>query len=271
MSARPLLRYHGGKWRLAEWIAGHFPAHRCYTEVYGGGGSVLLRKPRSRAEIYNDVDGEVVNLFRVVRDDGERLARLIAATPYALTEFQESTAPADDAVEQARRTLVRGWMGYSTNALAMPTGFRSYSGEDGTSPARDWMRMPEVIAGHLRRLRGVVIECREAVEVLRQHDSPETLHYVDPPYVLETRMRGAGTEQRGYRHEMTDAQHETLAGVLSGLVGMVVVSGYPSALYARLFTGWRCVERAAQASGAKPRTECLWLKNIPQERGLFTE
>ncbi len=115
---RPLVRYHGGKWRLAPWIVGFIPAHRVYVEPYGGGGSVLLRKPRSYGEIYNDLDGEIVNLFRVVRDRGEALVRVLELTPFAREEFLDGWHVSDDPVEQARRTLIRAYMGFGSSAVS---------------------------------------------------------------------------------------------------------------------------------------------------------
>lgn len=106
---RPLIRYHGGKWRLAPWILQHLPPHRCYVEPFGGDASVLLRKPRAYAEVYNDLDGEIVNLFRVARDDGERLARACELTPFSRLEFDDAYTPAEDPLEQARRTVFRSF------------------------------------------------------------------------------------------------------------------------------------------------------------------
>src|SRR3954471_8601570 len=99
---RPVLRYHVGKWILAPWIISHFPSHRVYTEAFGGAASVLMRKPRSYGEVYNDLDGEIVNLFHVLR--GPRAGELIASlrlTPFARIEFEESYETAADPVEQA--------------------------------------------------------------------------------------------------------------------------------------------------------------------------
>lgn len=257
---RPLVRYHGGKWKLAPWIIGHFPSHRCYVEPFGGGGSVLLRKPRSYAEVYNDLDGEMVNLFRVVRDRGEDLRRLLELTPFSRVDFRESYESSDDALEQARRTVVRSFMGFGSNSHNKNTGFRSNSNRTGTSPAHDWRNYPGSMALIVERLRGVVIENRDAVEVMLAHDSVATLHYVDPPYVATTRDKGAD-----YRHEMTDQEHRDLAKVLAGLKGAVILSGYHSDLYDEIFAGWECSEVAALADGARARTEVLWLRNIEQD------
>ncbi len=102
---RPVLRWHGGKWRLAPAILPYFPAHRIYVEPFGGAGSMLLRKPRCYAEVYNDLDDEVVNLFRVLRDEGgaARLVGMLRLTPFARAEFMEANGATDDPVERARR------------------------------------------------------------------------------------------------------------------------------------------------------------------------
>ena len=265
---RPLLRYHGGKWLLAPWIISQFPAHRVYCEPYGGGGSVLLRKDRSYAEVYNDLDGEIVNLFRVVRDNGDELVRAIELTPFSRTEFELSYQPqASNPVEQARRTMMRSFMGFgSAAACGAKTGFRNRSG---TPPARDWMNYPAALGQLVERLRGVVIENRDAKEVMIQHDTPDTLHYLDPPYVLETRSMANPYCKKVYRHEMTDIQHEELAEVLHSLKGSIVLSGYDCPLYTQLYASWRRVEKTGPfADGARERTEVLWIKNVTDD--LFT-
>jgi len=255
---RPVLRYHGGKWRLASWIISHFPPHRVYVEPFGGAASVLLRKPRSYAEVYNDLDGEIVNVFRVLRDpaSARELERVLRLTPFAREEFELSYIRDEDPIEQARRTIVRSFMGFGSNAHNRATGFRSNSNRSGTTPAHDWAHYPDQIGAFVERLRGVVIENRPAIEVIRQHDSYETLHYIDPPYIHGA--RGAG-QIGNYRYEMTDDDHRELAEVLRSVRGAVVVSGYPTPLYEELYAGWRMVARPAYADGARRRTEALWL------------
>lgn len=252
--SRPIVRWHGGKWKLAPWIIAHFPPHRIFTEAFGGGASVLLRKERSYAEIYNDLDGEIVNLFRMARDHGAELRRLLELTPFARDEFVLSYGACDDPLEQARRTVIRAFMGFGSNSHNRATGFRANNNRSGTTPARDWKNYPTAMAAMIERLRGIVIENRDATDILTAHDGPETLHYVDPPYVAETRDKGGD-----YRHEMTDEDHEYLADLLKSLHGMVVLSGYPSALYQRHYGTWYRVERMALADGARQRTEVLWL------------
>ena len=265
---RPALRWHGGKWRLAPWILQHLPPHRVYVEPFGGAASVLLRKPRAYAEVYNDLDDEVVTLFRVLRDPGQaaELQRLLELTPFARAEFDDSYGPSNDPIETARRLVVRSYMGFGSNAHATTgthraqTGFRANSTRSGTTPALDWKNYPAEIGQIVQRLRGVVIEHRPAIEVLRAHDGPLTLHYVDPPYLHGTRSLGnTHCRKKFYRHEMTDADHAALLAWLRQATGMVVLSGYPSELYDSTLPDWRRVETVAQADGARKRVEVLWI------------
>lgn len=268
MNPRPLARYHGGKWMLAHWIISNFPPHRCYVEPFGGGGSVLLRKPRCYAEIYNDLDGEIVNLFTVARSQGEALAALCELTPFARAEFVQSYETSDDPLEQARRTLVRSFMGFGSAAVSsQKTGFRANSNRSGTTPAHDWMNYPDALRITIQRLRGIVIENRDAMVVMRQHDTPQTLHYVDPPYTMGSRS----DTRSDYKHELTDVDHETLAAGLRELAGMVVVSGYRSDLYDSLYAGWKRIDKAANADGAAKRIESLWLSPNIKAPGLDLE
>lgn len=274
--ARPVVRWHGGKWRLAPWIIAQFPPHRIYVEPYGGGGSVLLRKPRSYAEVYNDLDGRIVNLFRVLRDEekAQRLIRALELTPFSRDEFEgvyrQSRAGHGDDIERARHMLAICFMGFGTNAHGRKTGFRANSFRSGTTAAGDWRNFPGALPGIVERLRGVIIENRPALDVMSQHDSPETLIYLDPPYLPETRDRG-----EDYEHELTHADHVALLDHARGLASMVAISGYRSTLYDDALADWTLVERATYADGARPRVEALWLnqaarRELPQ-RGLFME
>lgn len=267
---RPLLRYHGGKWKLAPWIISHMAAHKTYVEPFGGGGSVLIRKPRAYAEVYNDLDGDVVNLFQVARDHGQELQELLRLTPFARGEFEVSYNTTEDPLERARRMIVRSFQGFGSSAASGErTGFRSSSSRSGTSPAIDWRNYPAALEAIIDRLQGVVIENRDAVKVMVHHDRPSTLHYVDPPYVHSTRSNKVRHNDTGksYRHELSDEQHRDLSGALHELEGMVIVSGYPGPLYDELFQDWHRIERAAHADGARQRVECIWL-NLSAYQGL---
>jgi len=149
----------------------------------------------------------------------------------------------------------------------MPTGFRSNSSRSGTTPAHDWCNYPDQIRLFCERLKPVVIENRNALEVIAMHDRPDTLHYCDPPYLAAT--RDAGTD---YRFEMSDDDHAELAELLRSVQGYVVLSGYPSDLYEDLYAGWHRIERKHLAAGASERTEVLWLSPrtaVALDGGLF--
>lgn len=267
--SRPSLRWHGGKWRLAPWIISRLPVHRTYVEPFGGAASVLIRKPRAYAEIYNDLDDEVVDLFRVLRDPerAAALEQLLRLTPFARCEFRAAYEPTDDVVERCRRLVIRSFMGFGSNAHASAekghrsTGFRATSSRSGTTPAQDWMNYPDAMAALVERLRGVVIENRPAIEVMAQHDRPDTLHYVDPPYMHETRAQGNKYDLgwRMYRHEMTNDQHAELLEYLRGVAGMVMLSGYAAGLCDEMLFDWRRIEEETFADGARTRVEVLWL------------
>lgn len=263
---RPAIRYHGAKFRIAPWVLQHFPPHTCYVEPFGGAAGVLLQKPRAYAEVYNDLDGDVVNFFRVLRDPEQRreLIEACALTPYAREEFDLAWKPADDPVEQARRLAVRASMGFgSAGATKGTTGFRIDTKRAYGTAQQIWQRYPENLAQVGERLQGVLIENRPAIEVLRAHDGPDTLHYADPPYVHATRCRIDGKAGRGYRHEMSDADHAELLQVLDGLAGMVVLSGYDTALYRDVLgEGWTMSTTSARISagrGSATRQEVIWM------------
>jgi DNA adenine methylase len=256
---RPALRYFGGKWRLAPWIISHFPPHRVYCEAFGGGASVLLRKPRSFAEVYNDLDGEIVNFFAVLRDprQAERLRQLVERTPFARAEFELAHEPSPDPVEQARRTICRSLMGHGADSLTgqYRTGFRAKSNTQNRCAALDWLNYPPQIPLFAERMQGVVIENKDALSVLYDQDSPDTLHFVDPPYVHSERH-----PSHGYRHELSNDEHVELLGCLSGLRGMVLLSCYENEIYEYLHVlRWRKVRCKALADGAQERTEILWI------------
>jgi len=264
--SRPVLRWHGGKWLLAPWIISHFPDHRVYVEPFGGAASVLIRKNRSYAEIYNDLDDEVVNLFAILRGpDSRRLVDLLRLTPFASEEFLSAYDIDECPVERARRTVIRSFMGFGSNGVHRKTGFRSNSNRSGTTPARDWVNYPEALSAIIERLRGVVILNRDAKDVMASHDGPNTLHYVDPPYMAATRDAGAD-----YAHELSNADHADLLSFLMGLDGKVVLSGYPDQSYDSTLKGWRRVDRKALADGARERTEVLWM-NFDEPRSLFSQ
>ena len=274
--SRPVLRYHGGKWRLAPWIISYFPEHRIYCEPFGGGGSVLMRKPRAYAEIYNDLDGEIVNVFRVLQNPmlAVCLRNMLEMTPYAREEFSLSYEKSDDVVEQARRTIIRAFMGYSSDSCTRnsSTGFRMTNFKSGRHASGDWVNYTPAIDQFIDRLRGVVIENRDALELIPLIDTADTLHYIDPPYQNGTREKNC--VGRSYKHEMDDDQHRQLIELVKSLKGMVVISGFMCDIYAQGLEGWAMVQKRAvgqsgNSHGMKYNTECLWLSPNIQSRRML--
>lgn len=274
IAKRPIVRYHGAKFRLAPRIIEHFPAHRIYVEPFGGGAGVLIKKERSFAEVYNDLDSEIVNVFRVMRDPvaAEHLRHLVELTPWSRDEFLEAYEIVEEPIERARRTIMRGFMAFgSTSRRKNRTGFRAKACRQNQTGPADWRTYPEEIPTFVDRLRGVTIENRAAADIIRQQDSEDTLFYCDPPYVHSSRSaleHKGGPNDCAYAHEMTDDDHRELAAVLRHVRGMVVLSGYPTDLYDReLYPDWQRVSFSAMADGARRREEVLWISPNTARRG----
>ena len=272
-SRRPVVRYHGAKWKVAKWVISHFPPHTAYVEPFGGGAAVLLQKDPAKGEIYNDLDETMVSLFRVLRDreKAERLVALLELTPFSRAEFDAAYEPTDDDVEAARRTIVRSFMGYGSDGTAgeYKTGFRRTVTAAEKFPASEWATYPMALRRTIERLAGVVIEQTDAFTLMPALDAETTLFYVDPPYHPETRSQGnrrRGAGYHVYKHEMDVDDHVRLLDILCALKGMVVLSGYPHALYDEKLTGWARVTRGAYADGGRARTECLWINPAAQEK-----
>lgn len=272
---KPPFTYFGGKTAIAERIAALLPPHEHYVEPFAGSLAVLLAKPPSKMETVNDLDGQVMAFWRVLRDRPGDLERACALTPHSRAEYLAAYQPCDDELEQARRTWVNltqgrggqmrrtGWRYY-----ADPSGGASMTGYLGAYVAR--------IMPAAARLASVSLECLDALDIIRRYGQhPGTLIYADPPYPESVRARHTRGTVRGpqYRHELrTDDAHRELAEALSACRAAVVLSGYDSPLYAGLYGGWHRAEMGAQAgngvTGARTRTEVLW-SNRPFPQTLF--
>jgi len=270
--SRPALRYHGSKWLLAPWIVSHFPPHECYVEPFGGGAGVLLRKSRSWLEVYNDLDNQVVNYFRVLRERPDDLVRAISLTPYSLTEWELAQDDDPDPVESARRLYIKSFQGIAGPTAQWRTGWRRQkvvtmsNGQKKMTPAARSFMQTDHLMVIAERLRGVEIDCEPALKVIERYDSPQTLFYLDPPYVSSTRNRW---KKHAYKHEMTDKQHRQLARAVHDLQGMVLISGYRCDLYDELYADWTRVEREARTNSQYgTATESLWISPAVRERQL---
>lgn len=245
---RPIVRYHGGKWAIAQWIIDHLPEHRVYVEPFAGAASVLLNKEPSRVEVLNDLNQRIVSAFSVLRnpDQAEKLKDLLRLTPCSEIEYRAARDRAECPVEDARRLIVLGHQGHGSTGASggKLTGWRRGVRPHGPTSSREWADLWESVLVWADRLRSVYLECGEASAAIQRWDAPDALFYVDPPYVAGTRTTGL----RGYAHEMTDDDHRKLAEVLHDVQGMVVLSGYPCPLYdEELYPGWQRVQRRTTA------------------------
>lgn len=224
-----------------------------------------MSKPRSFAEVYNDLDEELVNVFRVLRDPttADVLADRVRLTPWSRVEFNLSYEPVDDPVERARRTIVRSFMSYgSMSRIKGRTGFRSAGWREHVPAPANFANWPDQIAAFTGRLRAVTLECMPALNLIKHQDAPDTLFYCDPPYPVETRssIRYPSDQKRAYAHDLTSDEHRQLAATLRSVAGLVVLSGYRCDLYDRdLYPDWESVTTEARTIQAKKRTEVLWL------------
>lgn len=262
---KPPFTYFGGKTAVADRIVALLPGHHHYVEPFAGSLAVLLAKPASPKETVNDLDGDLVNFWRVLRDRPSEFIRACAMTPHSRAEYEASYEGAEDDMERARRTWVTISQGRS--GTLRRTGWRyaiDPGGRVGSVPGdlRSYVSRMEAIA---QRLSTVTLECRPALEVARSYGvSGGVLLYVDPPYLGSLRALN-------YQHEMpAEAEHEALAEALRDCRATVVVSGYHSPLYERLYAGWHQAGIGAftgnGADGA--RTEVIW-SNRPFPQGTL--
>lgn len=251
-----VLKWPGTKWSIAEQIVQLMPTHKIYLEPFFGAGAVFFTKTPCNTEILNDLDGEVVNLFKCIRDNSEELARLIYYTPYSREEYKESYDRSGTDIEKARQFLIRanmaraGMQYYSSSWRHSGPVLGAQCKQRVTG---DWNRVPQHIIEASARLKDAEIENMEAFKLIEKYNRKDCLIYADPPYLLSTRR------QRYYNVEMTEnKEHETLIKLLKKHSGPVLLSGYNSELYNDLLTGWDKKEIESAAEQGKKRIEVIW-------------
>lgn len=249
------LRYPGSKWSLAHEIVRHFGPHYHYVEPYFGSGAVFFTKPVSPHELINDINGLVVNFFRVLRDQTDDLLFALEATPWSREEYDQSHVQTGEAVEDARRFVTRIWQAHASD-LAKKTGWKNRGAKQ---PARGmsvrWQRVPSELAAMALRLKDAEIEHRPALDVMRRFLTKDTLIYADPPYLLETRT------QKMYAHEMSVEDHREMLELLAAHPGPAVLSGYDNSLYDRHLKNWQKVYlKPPKVEKQAERMEVLWVK-----------
>lgn len=266
-----VIKYPGAKWGVAPWVISHFPEHRSYLEPFFGSGAVLFTKSRSAIETVNDIDGDVVNLFDWIRKDPARLAHAIRFTPYARDEYDRAWAAQYTETDNFRRAVnfyIRMMMGHGFRTTGEKVGWKNdVQGREAAYAAKCWAKTPEVIIQAAERLRGVQIENRPAVELIRRFNYQNVLIYADPPYMLGTRQN-----RKQYRHEMTDDDHMELLEAIKAHRGPAIISGYDSDLYNRELKGWYKDGRTSFTQTASRRREILWMNFEPAaQMDMFRE
>jgi DNA adenine methylase len=270
--------WYGGKYSHLDWLLPLLPDAKHYCEPFGGSAAVLVNRKPSPVETYNDIDGELVNFFRVLREDKEKLLEAIGLTPFSREEFELAIqVPTEETtnLERARRFFVRARQVRTGLAQTASSGrwahclMTSRAGMAGA--VSRWLGSIEGLAEIAQRLLRVQIEHAPAIEVIRRYDSEETLFYCDPPYPHDSRG-----DNNAYGYEMSDEDHRRLAEVLHNVKGKVAISSYASSLMSELYKDWECIEAPPRKvhSVKQDRSELLWInyslgESIQSEKPMF--
>lgn len=232
MGTRSPLIWFGGKSKVAHHIISKMPPHTCYVEPFGGAAHVIAQKSPVYSEIYNDIDGEVVNFLLVARAEPQRLQKACESLPYSrsLYEKWKREQPPDDYFERALRFFYVNRSGIakgnSDSAFSTDTGWR-HSKEHNT--ARTYQSACQLITSFAERMKSVMIDNRDFRDILRVYDSPTTLFYVDPPYIGREKYYAGG---------FTEQDHRDLAELLNKIKGMAIISYYSDPLLDELYSSW---------------------------------
>lgn len=256
-----ILKYPGSKYRIADWIIAHFPNHKVYLEPYFGAGAIFFNKQPAYIETINDIDGNIVNLFKVCREHPEQLATAVNLTPFARDEFISCYEHSDDPIENARRTIVRYHQSFGTSN-SNKNSWRNVQTYGGPRCATMWNNLPEIIQDVCIRLKNAQIENTDALTLIERYNAEDTLIYCDPPYLQSLRKKNM------YKCEMSDSEHIKLLSLLKESRSMVVLSGYDNELYNEALKGWFTNEIKTTAQMGLHRTEKIWMNYDP---GLILE
>lgn len=267
--------WYGGKYSHLGWLLPLLPQTWHYCEPFGGSAAVLINREPSPVETYNDLDSEVVNFFRVLRDQKEALIEQIGLTPFSREEFEQAIREPTEGLtdlERARRFYVLARQVRTGLAQKASTGrwahclLTSRAGMAGA--VSRWLGAVEDLNLIAQRLLRVQIEHAPAIEVIERFDSPETLFYCDPPYPHDSRG-----DNNAYAHEMTDEQHRELARILRNVKGRVALSSYDSKLMDELYHDWHCIKGPEKKvhSVKETRQEVLWVNYELKELKIWQQ
>lgn len=268
--------WYGGKFSHLDWLLPLLPKCHHYCEPFAGSGAVLINREPSPVETYNDIDGDVVNFFKMLRDKHDELIRAIALTPFSREEYHRAICDGTEGVsdvELARRFYIKARQ--TRTGLAQTASLGRWANCKDTSRAgmsgvvSRWLGGVEALDGIAKRLLRVQIENRPAVDIIRLYDSPKTLFYCDPPYLHATRG-----DSKAYAFEMDEGQHRNFSNAVNECKGLVAVSGYDHPVMDDLFKpdSWLKTLGANKIihSTKGTRQEVLWTNYDPKEqKGLF--
>jgi DNA adenine methylase len=268
MTIPRILHYPGSKWSMASWIIGFIPKHHTYLEPFFGSGAVFFNKEPSPIETINDLDNNVYNIFKIIREVPDELAKMIETTPFSRFEYDltfEESGPVNE-IEQARKFLVQCWQGHGFRTNGYKVGWKNdVQGRERAYALYNWYRLPDWILQVTERLKMAQIENRPALEVIKRHNFKNVCLYIDPPYLLTTRSG------KQYKHEMTENDHVELLEALLQHKGPVLLSGYQSELYDDYLNGWRKETISSLAEYGRARQEVLWINPVATEHGVYQE
>ena len=258
---KSILRYPGSKWNLADKISQLLPEHKTYLEPYFGSGAVLFTKKASAIETVNDLNDDVINLFRVIQQEPEALAEKIYLTPYSRKIYDDAwKIRPENGIDKALNFTIRSVMSHGFRPTEKSGWKNDVNGREKAYAVKHWNDLPKLIQEMTLRLKQVQIECRPAIELIEKYSRDNVSMYVDPPYVLSTRTR------KQYSFEMEDKDHEELLDVLNNSKAKILLSGYDSDLYNKRLTNWERIEFSATAEKGLPRTEILWVNSSPEKQ-----
>lgn len=249
-----ILKYPGSKWRIAKQLVALIPNHHTYLEPFFGSGAVYFTKTISNIEVINDLDFEVVNLFRCLKQDADLLARLVASTPYAREEYDATfETTTDDAFERALLFLVKCWQGHGFRTTGEKVGWKNdVVGRERMYAVYNWNRLPHWILEAVERLRLTQIECTPALQLIKKFNYDNVFMYIDPPYLLQLRTG------KQYKNELSEEDHYHLLQELKQSKAMIMISGYESDLYNTELKGWQKRTLQSHTEQGKARTEVIW-------------
>lgn len=253
---KAFLKYPGSKWRIAKEIIKLIPEHHSYLEPFFGSGAVFFNKKPSKIETINDIDSNVTNLFKCMREDPRRLAAKVALTPYSRDEYVNAYEDKADTYDQAVNFLIKCCQGRGFRTTGEKVGWkRDIQGREAMYAVRSWVQLPQMIEAAAERLRQVQIDNSPAIEIIRRFNCQNVFMYVDPPYIRSTRLH----KKAQYKYEMTDQDHTELLEELLKSKAKIIISGYQSELYDEFLKKWKKIETNSNDQTGRRITEILWM------------